>query len=53
MPWYFFGSCDEYTDVSNKEQLPFCMRWVNNNLEVSEKFLGFYEIINIAKVFKS
>ena len=39
--------CDEYKDVSNKEQLTFCMRWVNNDLEVSEKFLGFYEIPNI------
>ena len=35
---------DEYTEVSNKEQLMFCMRWVNNDPEVSEKFLGFYEI---------
>ena len=39
--------CDEYKDVSNKEQLTFCMRWVNNDLEVSEKFLGFHEIPNI------
>ena len=40
----FSVKCDEYTDVSNKEQLTFCMRWVNNDLEVSEKFLRFYEI---------
>ena len=40
----FSVMCDEYTDVSNKEQLFFCMCWVNNDLEVSEKFLGFYEI---------
>ena len=39
--------CDEYTDISNKEQLTFCMRWVNDDLQVSEKFLGFYEIPNI------
>ena len=32
---------NEYTDVSNKEQLTFCMRWVNNDLETSKKFLGF------------
>ena len=38
----------EYTDVSNKEQLTFCPRWVNDNLEVFEKSLGFYEIPNIS-----
>ena len=40
----FWVMCDEYTDFSNKEQLTFCLRWVDNELEVSEKFLGFYEI---------
>ena len=35
---------DGYTDVSDKEQLTFYMRWVNNDLEVFEKLLGFYEI---------
>ena len=39
--------CEECTDVSNKEQLTFCIRWVNNDLEVSENFQGFYEIPNI------
>ena len=29
---------DEYTDVSNKEQLLFCLRWVNDELEVFENF---------------
>ena len=29
---------DEYKNVSNEEQLTFCMHWVNNELEVSEKF---------------
>ena len=38
---------DEYTDVSNKEQFTFCIRWVTDGLEVMEKFLGFYEIPNI------
>ena len=36
--------CDEYTEVSNKEKLTFYMRWVNNDPEVSEKFLKFYEM---------
>ena len=39
--------CDEYTNVSNKDELTFCMRWVDNDVEVSEEFLGFYEIRNM------
>ena len=39
--------CDEYTEVSIKEQLTFSMRWVNNDLEFCEKFLGFYKIPDI------
>ena len=39
---------DKYTDVSNKEQLTFCLWWVCDNLEVFEKFLDFYEIPNIS-----
>ena len=39
--------CDEYTEVPIKEQLTFCMRWVNNDLEFFEKFLGFYKIPDI------
>lgn len=38
---------DEYTDISNKEQLSICLRWVTENLDVNEDFLGFYEIQNI------
>ena len=41
---FFLVMCDGYTDVSHEEQLTFCMRWMNNDLEVSEKLLGFYEI---------
>eukprot|EP00795_Rhopilema_esculentum_P001416 gene1416-15834_t len=39
--------CDEYTDVSNKQQLSFCARWVDQDLNACEDFLGFYEIPNI------
>ena len=39
--------CDEYTDYSNKELLTFCLRWVTDNLDVFEHFLGFYEIPDI------
>ena len=44
---FFSIMVDEYTDVSNKEQLSFCLRSVNENLEVQEDFLGFYQLTNI------
>ena len=39
--------CDEYTGLANKEQLSFCIRWVDNLFNSYEEFLGFYEIPNI------
>ena len=39
--------CDEYTDMSNKEHLSVYVRWVDSELNVSEDFLGYYEIPNI------
>lgn len=39
--------CDEYTDCSNKEQMTFCARTVDDQLQVEEDFLGFYEVDNI------
>ena len=38
---------DEGTDVSNKEQLSFCLRTVDENLDPFEDFVGFYELENI------
>ena len=38
---------DEGTDVSNKEQLSFCLRTVDENLDPFEDFIGFYELENI------
>ena len=38
---------DEWTDISNLEQLSICTRTVNKDLIVQENFLGFYEIPNI------
>ena len=35
---------DETTDVSNKEQVVLCYRWVDGNLEAHEDFVGLYEI---------
>ena len=31
---------DECADISNEEQLVICFRWVDENLEVHEDFLG-------------
>ena len=39
--------CDESTDVSNREQLVICIRWVDDNLEPHEEFLGLYKIDDI------
>ena len=35
----------EYTDISNKEQLTICVRWVDK--EAHEDFLGFYNVPDI------
>ena len=43
----FSVMCDEYTDISNKQQLSFCLRWVDEALNSHEDFLGFYKIPNI------
>ena len=46
--WKFFSiMADEGTDVSNIEQLSSCVRSVEDNLDVSEDFIGFYELDNI------
>ena len=44
---FFSITVDKGTDVSNIEQLPFCVRSVDNNLDVSEDFIGFYQLGNI------
>ena len=41
---FFAIIADEYTDVSNKEQLTICIRWIDKSLEVHEDFLGFFNI---------
>ena len=33
---------DETMDIGKIEQVAFCVRYCNDNLEISEKFLGFY-----------
>ena len=44
----FFGLMDdEYTDVSNKEQVSISLRWANSKeFKVHEDFIGFYEVDN-------
>ncbi len=37
---------DETTDVSNKEQLTLVIRWVDENFEVHEEFLGLYNLLS-------
>ncbi|XP_065658906.1 uncharacterized protein LOC136083434 [Hydra vulgaris] len=44
--WYAIMA-DECVDTNNKEQLVICLRLVGDKLEVSENFIGFYEIENI------
>ena len=39
---------DEHTNVSNKQQLSMCVRWVDDSLNLHEDFLGFYELPNVA-----
>ena len=38
---------DEYTDISNLEQLSMCVRTVYEDLRIEENFLGFYELNDI------
>ena len=44
---YFSIICDEYTDISNKEELTFFLRWVDESFNESEDYLGFYEVPNV------
>ena len=39
---FFTVMADETADVSNKEQLVVCIRWVNENFVAHEDFIGMY-----------
>ena len=41
---WFTIMIDETTDVSNAEQMVFCLRYVDANLEVHEQFIGLYNL---------
>ena len=45
---------DEARDVSKKEQLSLCLRYVNKNLEANERFVGFTDLCDLnAKALSS
>ena len=44
---FFAIMTDEYTDISNLEQLSMCLRTVSDDLEIQEDFLVFYELNDI------
>ena len=44
---YFAIVADEATYASNKEQFVICLRWVDDEFEVHEEFIGLYEINNL------
>ena len=48
--FFFSIMADEYTDITIKEQFSFCILTVDDNLEVKEDFLGFYELENIKSI---
>ena len=37
---------DETADISNKEQLALCIRWVDDDLQVHKDFMGIDKIPN-------
>ena len=53
---YFAIICYDYTDVSNKEQLTFCIRWADNEMEHVD-FLGLTSSVIVsydtATIFRS
>ncbi len=44
---------DETTDVTNQEQVTLVIRWINDNFEVYEEFIGLYAVpcIDAATLF--
>ena len=39
---------DECTDISNREQFVICIRWVDEQLQPQEEFIGLYKIDDIS-----
>ena len=43
---FYTVMADEITDTSNHEQVVICLRWVSNDSEVHEVFMGLYFVIS-------
>ena len=43
---FFTITTDECVDCANNEQLEICLRYVDDNVEVHEEFIGLYQIPN-------
>ena len=41
---YYSIMADETTDIINKDQFLICIRWVDNDLNVKEDFVGLHEL---------
>ena len=41
---YYSIMADEITDIINEQQLVICIRWVDNDLNANEDFIGLYEL---------
>jgi len=39
---------DECIDVANKDQFAICIRWVDDDLQDPEDFIGLYEVPGIS-----
>ena len=48
--FFFALICDEYTNISNKEQLKLCFRWIDGCYSIYEDLLGFSGVSNIKSV---
>ena len=44
---FFCIMCDKCTDSSNREQVVICIRWINDELEPHEDFIGLYMVDDI------
>ena len=45
---FYCVMCDECTDTSNREQLVICVRWVKEQLQPQEDFIGLYKVDDIS-----
>lgn len=49
---WFIIMVDETTDLSNTEQMVFCLCYVDDDLEVHEEFIGIYKLDSTSAEFK-